>query len=246
MAMNGEPDLGQQALDKVAELAIKSQLDDAEAVKVDIETDPLKLVQGKVDSVSISGAGMVMKQELRVEELEISAGAIAIDPMKAITGRIELTQPTNAEAAIRLTEDDINRALESDYLRHKMRGLSINVQGQPLTVEVQQVKVRLPGDNQIAMDMHLRVKETQEMKHFSGIAKPSLKNNGYCIDLELLSAEGEGLDIDFVTALFEEVVQLLDLRNFDLNGMKLQLNQLKAEDGQLRLHGTALINQLST
>src|SRR5512141_25193 len=113
--MSNPPDIGEQALDKVAEVAITSQLDEVEQVNIDIRTDPIKLVQGKVDSVAITGEGMVMKQDLRVDSVEVNTGAVAIDPLKAVMGQIELTQPANAKAQLTLTEQDINRALASGY-----------------------------------------------------------------------------------------------------------------------------------
>ena len=55
--MIGEPDLGEQALSKVAEVGISSQLDEVEDLDVDIRTNPLQLMQGKVESVKIAGEG---------------------------------------------------------------------------------------------------------------------------------------------------------------------------------------------
>lgn len=54
--------LGEQALNKAAEIGLSSQLDEAENLDVNIKTDPLKLVQGQVDSVSVEGEGLVMQK----------------------------------------------------------------------------------------------------------------------------------------------------------------------------------------
>ncbi|MBD0364394.1 MAG: LmeA family phospholipid-binding protein, partial [Coleofasciculus sp. C3-bin4] len=64
-------DIGEQALSKAAEVALSSQLDEAESLEVDIRTDPLKLIQGELDSVKIQGEGLVMQKDLRAQELQV-------------------------------------------------------------------------------------------------------------------------------------------------------------------------------
>lgn len=64
----GNADLGEQALSKLTEIGIASQLDEVEAIEVDVKTDPIKVIQGKVDAVSVEGKGMVMQKDLRVEK----------------------------------------------------------------------------------------------------------------------------------------------------------------------------------
>ena len=89
--MQSQGDLGEQALSKAAEVALSTQLDEVENLDVDIRTDPLKLVQGQLDSVKIEGEGLVMQKDLRAEELHIQTGNIGINPLSAAFGKIELT-----------------------------------------------------------------------------------------------------------------------------------------------------------
>ena len=242
--MTDQAGLGKQALDKVAEMAIKSQLDHVEHVDVDVKAEPLDLLQGKVDSVSIEGTGMVMKQALRVEALKVNADSMSINPLKALTGEIELTQPTNAQAQILITEADLNRALASDYLLRKMQGLKISVQGEGKTVDIQKAEIHLPGDDKLALNVALLVQESGDRPEFSAVAIPSLKEAGQKIDLKLISAEGQDLSIDFATALFNEVIELLDLRNFELDGISLQLQSLIVQKGTLLLQAATTIEKL--
>ncbi len=53
--MPNDKGLGEQALSQAAEAGFSSQLDDVEELDVDIQTNPLKAVQGKADSVSMKG-----------------------------------------------------------------------------------------------------------------------------------------------------------------------------------------------
>lgn len=244
--MSNPPDIGEQALDKIAEVAITSQLDEVEQVNIDIRTDPIKLVQGKVDSVAITGEGMVMKQDLRVDSVEVNTGAVAIDPLKAIMGQIELTQPANAKAQLALTEQDINRALASGYLRNKMGTLEVEVQGSRNTIEIQQAQIQLPGEEKLVMDVVIRLQETNEIKKLHAVTKPLVKDHGHRIELEVLSVEAQGLSLEFATALLNQIVQLLDLRNFDLDGLTLQLENLEVQPGKLLLCARSLVEKLPT
>src|SRR6476620_6565295 len=112
--MPDSPGLGEQALNKAAEIGLSNQLDEVENLDVDIKTDPLKLVQGQVDAVTIEGEGLVMQKDLRMEELEMQMDSVAINPLSVAFGKIELTKPTQASTRVVLTEADINRAFNSE------------------------------------------------------------------------------------------------------------------------------------
>lgn len=75
-------DLGEQALNKVAEMGISSQVDEVKNLDVEIETDPFKLMSGTVDSVSIKAEGLVMQNDLRIEEMEMHTGKVTINPLR--------------------------------------------------------------------------------------------------------------------------------------------------------------------
>ena len=119
--MPDEPRPEAQALSEVAEMSLSAQLDEIENLDVDVRTNLLKMVQGQADSVSIAGQGLVMQKDIRVHELEVHTDKIAIDLLSAILGQIELNRPVDATARLVLTDQDINRALNSDYIRHKCK-----------------------------------------------------------------------------------------------------------------------------
>ena len=242
--MNEQSGIGKQALDKVAEVAIKSQLDQTEQLDVDIQAEPMDLVQGKVESVKVRGAGIVMKQALRVEALKVDAESVSINPLKALTGEIELTEPTQAQAQILITEADLNRALASDYLLRKMQGLKVSVQGESRTIDIQAAKLQLPGDDKLALEIDLSVQETGDRTQIAAVAIPSLQAAGQKIDLKVVSAEAQDLSLEFATALFEKVIDLLDLRNFELDGFSLHLQSLIVQKDTLLLQANTTIEKL--
>jgi hypothetical protein len=240
------PNLGDIALNKVVEAGISSQLDTVEKIDVDLRTNPIDLIQGKVDSIEISGQGLVVKQDLRMETLKISADEVSINPLSAVFGNIELTHPTAAEAQIILTEADINRAFGCDYIQSKLRGLQMDMDGERVTVDVQQATLDLPGENKFVIAATFLLREQDEVKRFSATAIPQIHENGNRISLEILAAEGQGLTLKLVMVIFEQLTALLDLRNFNIPGVSLQLHKLEAQQGRLAIHAKTQISQIPT
>lgn len=240
-----QPNLGDKALSKVIEMGISIQLDEAEAIDVDIRTNPGKLMQGKLDSVTISGKGLVMRQDLRMETIEVSIGKVGINPFSAVFGNIELIHPTDAEALIVLTQTDLNRAFRSDYIQAKLRGLKMMMNGQEVIVTVQQVIVNLPGDNKFVINIEFLLAEQTEIKKLSATAVPKIQEDGYRISLEILAIEGQGLSLDLVSVIVEQLTALLDMRNFIIPGLSLQLYKLEAPQGKLIIHSHAQVDQVA-
>lgn len=238
------PDLGKEAIDKVAEIGIKSQLDEVENLDVDIDSDPLKLMTGTVDSVSIKGEGMVMQQDLRIEEMQLNTGGVSINPLSAAFGKIELERPTEAEALVVLTEADINRAFNSDFIREKMQNLNVHIHGELATVDTQQVEFGLPGDGKTYLCTEVLLQSTQEKKRVAFTAVPKVKEAGQQIVIEDVQyVEGQDLSPDLTEALLNQARELLDLRNFELEGMSLRLKKLDVQKGKLILQSEAHVEQ---
>lgn len=239
-----QPDIGEQALSKAAEIGLSTQLDEVENLEVDIRTDPGKLIQGELESVAIEGKGLVMQKDLRAEELEVKMGSIAINPLSAAFGKIELTRPTDAEAHVVLTEQDIERAFNSEYIHDKLQNLEVHVNGQPLTINTRQVQFRLPGDGKIVLTAEILVNETGETKQISFTTVPRMSAGGERIVLENVQyAEGKELSTELTAALLERASELLNLRNFELEGMSLRLKGLDVHKGKLTLQATARVEQ---
>jgi hypothetical protein len=238
------PDLGNQALSKVVEIGIASQLDVVEEIDVDLRTNPGNFIQGKVDSIEISGKGLVVKQDLRMDSIQINTDRVSIDPLSALFGNIELTHPTDAEARIVLTEADINRAFSSDYMHRKLNGLKMDVDGQPVTIDIQSANLDLPGQNKFVISATFLMRESNEVKKMSATAIPQIQEDGNQISLEILAAEGEGLTLKLVMVIFEQLTALLDLRNFNIPGISLKLRQLEAQTGRLVILANSQIEKM--
>jgi hypothetical protein len=238
------PDLGEQALSKVAEVGISNQLDDVEDLNIDIRTNPGKLLQGEVDSVSISGKGMVMKQDLRMESLDIQTTKVSINPLGALFGNIELAQPANANAQIVLKEEDLNRALASDYLISKLQGLKLEIEQKTQTVELSQATIRLLDGGTMSLNIDFLLQEANEAKSLSATVIPKIKADGQKIDLEILAVEGKGLNPELGAALLKQITTLLDLGSFDLPGISLWIQKFDIQSGEMTIHATTKVEQI--
>ncbi|MBC7971962.1 MAG: DUF2993 domain-containing protein [Verrucomicrobia bacterium] len=240
------PDLGEQALSKIAEVGLSSQLDAVENLDVTIKTDPGKMLSGAVDSVTVHGKGMVMQKDLRVEEMQLKTSRIAINPLSVAFGKIELTHPTDAETHVVLTESDINRALNSEFIREKMQNLRVDVNGTPVTVDTQQLEFGLPGANKVLLSTNVVLK-AGETKRVSFTAVPRVSPNGQSIALEDVEyLEGKDLSPDLTEAMLNQAHALLDLQNFELGEMALRLKTLDVQEGKMVLRAVAHIEQLPT
>lgn len=238
-------DLGEQALSKLAEMTLANQLDEVEKLDVDIKTDPIKLVQGKVDSANISGEGMVMENDLRMEKMELQTSSIAINPLSVPFGKIELTHPTEATGEVILTEADINRAFNSDFIRKKLQGFKVAVEGELITVETKEIEFKLPGNGRFFLQADLILQPSGESKKIAFTAVPKVSPNKKTIILEdVLYSDGGNFSPDFSKALLDLATNLLDLDNFNLKSVKLRIRNLKLENQQMIIMAEADIESL--
>jgi len=243
--MFDQPGMGEEALNKVAEIGLASQLDEVENLDVDIKTDPLKLIQGEVDSVTIDGDGLVMQGDLRVEELDMQMSSVAINPLSVALGKIELTKPTEASVRAVLTEADINRAFNSSYVRQQLQQQQIHVDGQPVTVDAQQVDFRLPGGGKVVLNASVMLQETGETHQVAFSAVPCVSTSGQTVSLDNVEyGDTEELSPELTQALIEETSEILNLSNFDLEGMTLKINNLQVEAGKITLQAQARVEQI--
>jgi hypothetical protein len=243
--MPDSPGLGEQALNKAAEIGLSSQLDEVENLDVDIKTDPLKLVQGQVDAVSIEGEGMVMQKDLRMEELEMHMDSVAINPLSAAFGKIELTKPTQGSTRVVLLEEDINRAFNSEYVRSQLQSQKIHVNGQLMTIIPKHVDFGLPGNRKVAINASILLRETNETHQVAFSAVPKVSETGQTVSLENVEyGNTQEISPELTKALVNATSEILNLSNFDLEGITLRVKQLEVETGKLILQAEAYVEQI--
>ena len=236
------PDIGEQAISKAAEVGLKTQLDEAENLDVDVRSNPLELVQGEVDSVSVKGEGLVMQKELRAEKLRIETDSIDIDPMKAALGNIELNQPTDARMLVVLKEEDVQRAFNSDYVKDKLQGLKINYGDQTATANIEQVNFSLPDSGKVNLEADINLVEKEQNEKISFTAVPEVNSAGNSINLKSIEYDNEAeYNKNVAEAIIASAEEILDLRNFELDEMSLRVRKLDVQAGKLTIEADATI-----
>ena len=242
--MFGTESLGEQALNKIAELALSSQLEDSDSLEVKIDTAPEKLANGELESLLIEGKGLVIETDLRLQVLEIGMKAIAVEPLKALTGSIELTQPTEGTAYLVLTQADLNRALNSPDLRAKINVLDTYLSTEQVKLTVPQKKCQLREDGTVAVEALVELQPSGETKEVAFTTTPKIAPGGKSVVLENIQYEpGKEVSEDLTQAFLDKAGKMLDLRNFEKQGLALRIRHLTVEAGQITLSAVADITQ---
>lgn len=233
--------VGEKAIDKLAKAGIESQLDATENLDVNIRTNPLDLMQGEIESVSVKGDGLVMKKELRAEKLRIETGSIAINSIKAAMGNIELVKPTNARMLVVLKEEDLQNAFNCEYIKDKLQDLKIDYQGEQVTVRIKQINFLLP-DRKIKLEADIYLVEKKRDEKISLTAIPKINSAGNCIKLESVEyLQNANSNADVAKAMLKSAEEILDLRNFELDEMSLRVRKLDLDLGKLTIEADAEI-----
>ncbi|NEP15512.1 MAG: DUF2993 domain-containing protein [Leptolyngbya sp. SIO4C1] len=240
--MSGNQDIGEQAISKAAEVGLKSQLEAAEDLDVDVRTSPQKIVGGEVESVTIEGKGLAMQDDLRTEKLQVKTGTVSIDPFQAAFGNIELEQTAEAQAEMTLTEADITRAFNSDYLRQKLASIPLEINGQTTAAQPRQIQFQLPGEGKAHLQAAVDLVDLNEQRQVAFTAVPAIGEDGQQIVLEQVTYENDtDAENELTAAILDSAQALLNLKNFELDGMALKLHELQVQPGKLTISARGVV-----
>ena len=235
--------LGEQALNKMAEMALASQMEEVENLQVKVKVDPSNLAKGEVDSLAISGEGLVMHPDLRMAELQMQINSIAVKPLKALFGQIELVKPTDGTARIVLTAPDLDRAFNSEAISERLRQMVVHLDGEPVEIDSMQVVCNLLSDGII---LKTEIVGCEGVSRLAFRSKPRISADRQGIvlqDIEYLEGKASP---ELTNALVEWASEILNLSNFELEGISLRIHQLNVEVGKLILLAEALVTQFPT
>ncbi|MBC1220365.1 DUF2993 domain-containing protein [Nostoc sp. UCD121] len=243
--MPDEHRLEEKFLSQEAERRISEKLDDAEKIEIDVQTDLLKIVQGQADGVSVVGQGLVIQEDIRVQEIHLQTDSIAINPFSALLGQIELTEPVNTIARIILTETDINRTLASDFVSSQMQDFDLDVDGKIVSFEAQRIEVFLPGDGKIECQGRVLLKERGNTRPlaYTAIARPRTSSQPAILE-SFNCTEGGGISIEVVTALMQKTKELMNIPYFKWEDMVFHIKDIKVETGSLILMVETQVRQI--
>ncbi len=239
-------DIGEQAISNAAKSIIQSQLDEFDSLEIEVHTDPLKLTQGQIDSLLVTGKGLVIQNDLRTEELVLKTGPVDVSMLKMATGVFALDEPADAEARVVLKPEDVQTAFNAAYVKQKMRGQKVELSsGEKVTTDASNVKFTIPEAGRIAVEADVMLIEKVETHHIAFSAKPKLVEQGHGVTLEDMKYDEAANDMPELTrSLIASTQDLLDFRTFDIGDMTLQFTQLDVQPDQLVFQANTNIRSL--
>jgi hypothetical protein len=230
-------------IDRTAEGAIRSQFKKAEQLQVRVDNPPTQQVlQGKVERVRIAGRSLQLKQQdIRIALLELETDPINVDARSFIQGKPKLKQPLQAGVRLVLTQQDINKALQSPELIARLRKLNINLPSSPSEDS--------PGYNivnpKIEFLTNERLRFQVELQQEGNANKPLLITvetklgviQGRQIQLvePVVLVNGETVPPPFVNAIASSYSKQLDLRNLEVYGLQARILKLNMRPDELEI-----------
>ncbi|MBF2065471.1 MAG: DUF2993 domain-containing protein [Calothrix sp. C42_A2020_038] len=225
----------EQLVSQAMETAIISQLDAAEEIDIDIQTDLFKLFQGQAEGISVEGQGLVI-QDVRVQEVEVQTTGIAVNPLSAILGKIELNKPVNANVRLVFTEADLNRALTSNFVKSKMQKFDLNINGEIISLIPQVFKINLLelGKFRIAGKVLIQKQGTIQPLTFQAVARPRTHEQPIILE-SFVCAEDEGISLELATAFMQKMKELTQLPYLKLEDFAFRIKNLEIEKDYMTL-----------
>jgi hypothetical protein len=243
-------DLGQRMLNTVATQSIRHLFTESRLVDVAVRCHPSsKLLQGSIDNFKMTGQGLVIRRDFRVEEMAFETDAVAIDAGALLSGKLRLKQPTQAIAQVVLTEDAINQAFEAELVKRRLQNVTLesltNLSGgEP--VSFADVRLQLLADNQVKIsaktdlpnqsNVPIRLMATLSVEKRRRI---SFKDPQFISDDVPESLRGLS---EVITNAFAQILDnMVDLDRFDLDGVIMRINRLETHGKTLVFSGYAQI-----
>jgi len=150
----------------IAENTLTSNVESVEKLEVRVDNQPnYQLVNGKLDKLRIATRGILLKQDLRIDLLELESDPISLDINGLSNSNLEgvqnsLQQPLQAAARIVITEVDLTTALQSEILRQQLQEILNNLVAKRAgnstrAYEVSDIKIDLLPANRIKLELQL-------------------------------------------------------------------------------------------
>jgi hypothetical protein len=226
--------------DRVAETAIRNQLDRAEQLAVRIDNIPsYRLAQGRVDRVRIAGRGIYPIADVRLAAVEIETDAIALDP-GSLGDRPQLEAPLQAGVKLVLNREDLQRALQSEAIAARIRNLNLNFPGAS-TSQSQQYKLIDPyleflPNNRFRLQVTLKEEisgNTNQIKAEAGVQL--IGGRKFQFVEPMVQVNDSPLPPQLIGLLTGGLSQYLDLARLEPSGITTRILKLESHGDDLTI-----------
>ncbi len=228
-------------IDRTAENAIRSQFAKVEQLQVRVDNAPThQLLQGKVEKVRIAGRSLQLKQQnVRIALLELETDEIELDPNSLEQNFPKFKRPLQAGVRLVLTQEDINKLLQSPEFLARLRKFQIGNSSDSKSASVYNFvnpKVELLANNRLIFQVELQ--EEGEDKPLLILVNTGLSIvDGRQIQLvdPIVSINGIKFPSQFLDGYVNNISQQLDLRNLEGDGLQVRILKLKMKPTELEI-----------
>ncbi len=236
--------LAKNTLNKAAELLISSQVNSAKNLEIEIDSQPERLLQGKVDSLSIKGQKITW-HELKIEQLNLNLDNLEIELLSTILGQVKLTKPGDIRAKIIFNKTDCDRLLNSQYVNTLLQKLSIYVNDNCYVWSLHNAKCYLGNDGELKLRSGIELSSDLETQTVDLEIKIRVGQQGK----EIMFKGGKYLHGKFLSlaisvAIMTRIKDLLYLRNFTNPDFAVDLEKIEIKDKHLILWSNIRVYQI--
>lgn len=247
MTSKSEADFGlqQKIINKITETAIASQIESADKIDVNLDSDLPHILQGQTNSLKISGERIIAFKDIQLEKIDISCQDLSLNLTQALLGKITFEQPGDFAIKLIFTESDCDRLLNSEYVRVLLQNLVLDLAGESAYFYLQQAKCCLESDGNLSLVADIALHRQKKTKTAKFEIVFQFEQQGRRI--KFISGRyfnGEALDWDETAAIMNKVSDLLYLRHFDNEDLTLNITKIQIEDQQLTINSNTKIKKL--
>ncbi len=113
-----------------------------------------------------------------------------------------------------------------------------------MTIDTQRVDCHLLADGQVALEARILLRQSSQIKEVALTTTPCISASGRGISLEDIQyPQGKELSPALTRLLMEKVSNILNLRNFEMEGILLRIYQIDVEAGQLTRQANASVTK---
>jgi len=229
-------------IDRTAERTIRSQFAKVGKLEVRVDNCPsYQVLQGKVERVRIAGRSLQLKrQDVRIALFELETDAIELELSSLKHKRPKLKRPLQAGVRLVLTQQDVNKLLQSPQLIARLRKLNIDSVSPPNTKTSSGYNFIHPQVNFLA-DNHLLFRVGLQ----EGNGKPLLIRvesglsvvRGRHIQLvsPVIAVDGEEVPPQLVNVILNNLNKQLDLGNLEGDGLQVRILKLEMKPTELEI-----------
>ena len=236
-------------IDKVIANNLRSRLNKVEQLEVRVDNTPsYPIVQGKAERVRIAGRGLWLTPDIRIGALEVETDPLNVDIQRLRQGgkksiRESLRQPLQTGVRLVLTQDDLNKALQSPTVKARLRVLGSRLLGgSPERYEVVNPRLEFLGNNRIRFQVELLQKEAEPTQLLVESGLSFAAGHSLTLVEPVVTVNGEPLSPFIVSGLIEGVSRRFDLRTLEERGITARVLQLKIETRELQLAAFVRVN----